>query len=82
MKIVNLTMNDDDTVDIELDLTEEEEQYYNTLSKETGKPLDELISVDEISKLLIEQYKQIKENENEHSIWYSTTTNRKNNIIN
>ena len=68
MKIVNLTMNDDETVDIELDLTEEEEQYYTNLSKETGKPLDELISVDEVSKLLIEQYKQIKEGEDEHSI--------------
>ena len=68
MKIVNLTMNDDETVDIELDLTEEEEQYYTNLSKETGKPLDELISVDEVSKLLIEQYKQIKEEEDAHSI--------------
>jgi hypothetical protein len=57
MKINSLDKKDDGLVDIDIELTAEEEEHYNKLMKETGKSLGELITVDDISNLLIEQYK-------------------------
>ncbi len=58
MKINSLDKKEDGLVDIDIELTPEEEEHYNKLMEETGKSLGELITVDDISKLLIEQYKE------------------------